>query len=887
MHRGVPPRSRSALSSPTPKIPPPPAMPKVSLEGGPSVPSPPSRKTTAFAYWLAHLQVNRPSVPLLVAALLTVIALAFASRLHIRTGFESLLPEDRPSVKELDRVAAKTAGVSTVFIVLEGHGKAPTASLRKAADALVPELEKVGPPWVGSAESGVHEAYKFLGPRAGLYADLPKLQKLRDDIDARFEYEVGKAAGTRLDEDDDVPPPIDAASLKKSFGLNETELERYPDGYYQSKDGQTVVVAVRSKVLGSDFTAGNAALKRIKAVVERVSPAGFDGAITYGLTGDLVTGIAEYNAINEDLTEVGYTGALLIAGVVFIYYLRFRTLFTMVLNILIGVSWTFGMTQIAIGHLNMATGFLFTIIAGNGINFSIIWMARYLEARRKGAPLADGVRIAHRETWIPTLTAGAAASASYGSLLVTEFRGFRDFGMIGGVGMLLCWTATYLALPSILTVIERFAPLERESKGPIAKLRRMTEGGVGYGKPIAALVMAAPKPVLGVGVVLTLAGIVGTVAYVKSDPMEYDLRNLRTDQSARAAEIRLSKMADDITGYVGSDGMAILVDRPDQVVPLRTALEARRDAAPADLKPFKAVHALQDYVPADQAAKIPLLQRIKDRAVRAHKRGVIKDDDWKAIEKVLPPDELKPFDLAELPAGLARAFTETDGTRGRIVYISPTGMEAVDDAHYLFRWADSYRETKLPDGSVVRGSGRAVIYADMWSAIVDDVPPAVLASLFATVLVVVVAFRGGRASMSVLAALAVGIAWMAGLLVVMKVKLNFLNFIALPITFGIGVDYAVNVVQRYQREGAGGALTAVRETGGAVILCSLTTTLGYLALVRSKNFAVRSLGLAAVIGEVACLLAAVVVLPAALLLLDKALPKGSKSRISMGPPPSQ
>ena len=99
----------------------------------------------------------------------------------------------------------------------------------------------------------------------------------------------------------------------------------------------------------------------------------------------------------------------------------------------------------------------------------------------------------------------------------------------------------------------------------------------------------------------------------------------------------------------------------------------------------------------------------------------------------------------------------------------------------------------------------------------------------------------------------------------MKVKLNFLNFIALPITFGIGVDYAVNIVERYVREGAGGAVTAVRNTGGAVILCSMTTTLGYLALVSSMNEAVRSMGVAAVLGEVSCLLAAVIVLPAGLL----------------------
>ena len=42
-----------------------------------------------------------------------------------------------------------------------------------------------------------------------------------------------------------------------------------------------------------------------------------------------------------------------------------------------------------------------------------------------------------------------------------------------------------------------------------------------------------------------------------------------------------------------------------------------------------------------------------------------------------------------------------------------------------------------------------------------------------------------------------------------------------------------------------------------MILCSLTTTLGYLALARSLNYAVRSLGVAAVLGEVSCLLAAV------------------------------
>jgi predicted RND superfamily exporter protein len=203
------------------------------------------------------------------------------------------------------------------------------------------------------------------------------------------------------------------------------------------------------------------------------------------------------------------------------------------------------------------------------------------------------------------------------------------------------------------------------------------------------------------------------------------------------------------------------------------------------------------------------------------------------------------------------------------VYISPVSNFLVDNAKYLFRWADSYRSTTLSGGKTILGSGRAVIYADMWASVVEDVPKAVLLSFAATVLVVIVAFRTGRSTLAVLGALLVGVAWMLAALVAFDVKLNFLNFVALPITFGIGVDYSVNVVQRYAQEGRGSALLAIRETGGAVILCSLTTTLGYLALVRSANFGVRSLGIAAFIGEVCCLLASVLVLPAVLLLIDR------------------
>ncbi len=102
-------------------------------------------------------------------------------------------------------------------------------------------------------------------------------------------------------------------------------------------------------------------------------------------------------------------------------------------------------------------------------------------------------------------------------------------------------------------------------------------------------------------------------------------------------------------------------------------------------------------------------------------------------------------------------------------------------------------------------------------------------------------------------------------------RLNFLSAVAVPITIGIGVDYPLNVIARVRQElAAGGDVrSALRQTGAAVALCSATTVIGYLVLLGSDTGAIRSFGLAAVLGEVACLLAALLIGPAALVVLRR------------------
>ncbi|HXU74910.1 MAG TPA: MMPL family transporter, partial [Polyangia bacterium] len=154
------------------------------------------------------------------------------------------------------------------------------------------------------------------------------------------------------------------------------------------------------------------------------------------------------------------------------------------------------------------------------------------------------------------------------------------------------------------------------------------------------------------------------------------------------------------------------------------------------------------------------------------------------------------------------------------------------------------------------------IFADMLAAVQTDMPKATALALLLTVAAVAVTFRHGRYSFAVLGSLASGLALLALFLWIAGVRINFFNFIALPITFGIGVDYGINIYLRYRLEGRGRVGRAVRATGGAVALCSLTTVIGYAALLVADNQALRSFGEMAILGEVACLSAAVVGMPA-------------------------
>ena len=565
-------------------------------------------------------------------------------------------------------------------------------------------------------------------------------------------------------------------------------------------------------------------------------------------------------------------------GVVLLYFGGWRALPLMTVPVGVGVALAMGLAGVAFGALNATSAFLGSIIVGNGINYPILQLARYEEERARGRGAAAALDGALAATLRPTALAAFAAAAAYASLALTRFRGFSQFGVIGAAGMVLCWAASMTVLPALIWALDgrRGASVTGSSRPP----RRLN-----FGRPFAQLVATAPLLLVVAGVGLSVLAVAALPRWL-ADPFEYDFEQLRriSDDDAQAADL------DGVFGRALAPSVLLAQSRTEaaearRVVLARAGAQAQAQA-PSPVAKVVTLDELLPGTPDEVARKLALLVEIR-RLLSPANLSLLSDEDQRRAADLRPPANLRSYDERALPPLMRRPFTERDGTLGRIVLIYPPTQEegfSLSNGRDLIRLSDAIRDVPLADGRVLHATGRAVIFAAMLESIAHDGPVATGASFAAVALITCLLLarrRTGQAETAATAAvilgtLALGVLWMLGMAAAFGVKLNVLNFVALPITFGIGVDYAANVYLRYRWQRSSDAQDpavevgddvtprVLRSTGGAVVLNSLTTVLGYGTLLLAHSRALRSFGALAVLGELGCLAAAMLLMPAVL-----------------------
>jgi hypothetical protein len=277
------------------------------------------------------------------------------------------------------------------------------------------------------------------------------------------------------------------------------------------------------------------------------------------------------------------------------------------------------------------------------------------------------------------------------------------------------------------------------------------------------------------------------------------------------------------------------------------------------------VRTLDDVVPGDQEAKIAIAGAIRDDLTPKIRQSLT-DAQRKAVDRLLGNGALRPVGPADLPVTFTTGLRERDGTLGREVLAYPKPSHLLWEGQPLADLVDHLRAAAATRVSPAERPGRVAsslaLSADILDSVRRDGVLASVAAFAGVVGVVLLLLRASPATLLVIGSLLLGVLWLAGAMMALGVKINFANFIAYPITFGIGVDYSVNMASRWNLDGRRSMTDAIRTTGGAVTLCSLTTIIGYSSLLLAQNRALFLFGLLAVMGEIACLSTAVIFLPA-------------------------
>jgi len=764
------------------------------------------------------------------AALIVAASIALAARLRLVTDLAELLPSDDPAVRATQRIQDRLGGVAALQVAIEGPDQG--ANLRFAG-ALADQLAREPATLVDRVAYDVRAERRFFQRVWWLYLERADLELIRD----RLERELRWAKNPLLIDLEDRTPldELDARLRRRA-----RQVDRFPDGYFMSPRGDLVVVMVWPPGTLFREHAGEALFSRVQALVAALrAPPG----VTVRYAGQIHDAIVERAALENDLAWASGLCVVLIGLAVAVFYGRIGAVPVMAAPALCGVAVALGVASLAFGQLNTSTAFLGSIILGNGINAAIIQLARYEEERGAGASLTVALERSVRCTIRATAAASLAAATSYGSLMFTRFRGFSQFGAVGAVGMVAAWLATILVLPALIAGLDR--------RRAVAVRRR----GLAFGVPFAQLAGRAPRTVAALAAAVSIAALAVLVSYLR-DPFEYDLRRLRSVQ--RPADLALALRIEQIFGTLLPT--IVVADRPEQTAEIAATLRRRSDADGGVLGDIVTLDSWLPGTPAQQRDKLAVIAQI--RAV-VHDRSLpLSDDEAARLASWDPPADLAVVTADALPAALVKPFRDTGGALVPLVIAYRAERISYWNGHDLLRLASIARTVELRDGAVVHGAGNAVVFGAMLEAIVRDGPLATILSFAGVALLVVLLARGARGAAVVLAALVTGVLWMTGAAALADVRVNFLNFIALPITFGIGVDYAINIYLRHRLEGPGRIVETLRATGGAVALCSLTTTIGYASLLLADSQALRSFGALAILGEAACLVVAVLVLPA-------------------------
>ena len=828
-------------------------------------------------------------VVFLLASLVVGLAVVASSRLKFDTDILNLLPRESPEVQTLRSALDDFGSIDLLVLGIRVPEGGTIGAYEEFTDRLgrgLSEIEDFAQ--VDYRLGALDELFASFMPHAMLFLD----DQGRTEIEARLTDEAVRQRARELRRLVETPQSLALKQLmtRDPLGMAAVFMDRFTgakaglsldwaSGYFLSKDHQMLLILVEPVEPPQNVDFVKEMMVEVEAVIAGVR-AEWPEIGSVGepepevvLGGRYVIALGDDSLIRRDVTVNMLTSML---GVLILFLFAFRRLGLLLyafVPLATGLILTFGVASVTLGNLSAATSGVAALLIGLGIDFVIVSYGRFVEERKAGRDLENALTQMSGSSGRAVVVGGITSAATFFAFAVTDFTGLRQMGLLTGTGILLCMMAVLLLLPAMLAWSEDRH--RRRDRGV-----RLYLHGLGSSHVIRAS-LRHPR------LVLTLGALVTLVTAVLALRLEFqDSVQAMRPQGNPGVAVR-EEVAERFG--LGFEQMMLLLEGESMAEVLDLASVAADEAAKlvesGVLTGYDTVTSLIPPVAVQQENLEWLAAGRGEQFDSGRIREVF------ASQVVVEGMRIDPFvpglDLFEQALGRDRPLGLEDfrGTpqTARLLdrYLASDG-ESWKAVVYLFPPPKIWRRQPPPQtvamaqrlGPQAQLTGANVVSRFLRERVLED---AVLAAVLGFVVVGILLwldFRSLSATLMSLAPLVMGVIWMLGGMAALGESMNFMNIFVTTMIIGIGVDYGIHMLHRY-RELSGASQGELEgglvETGKAIVLAALSTTVGFGSLSFSHYPGLQSMGKVAILGALSTALVAITVLPAFLVSVRRRL----------------
>lgn len=722
------------------------------------------------------------------------------------------------------------------------------------------------------------------------------LDEKRQGVDLSFIEELVGQIATRLDHP--------AAPYRSPWGglFSVGPTDESSAGYFTSDDQRLLFILAESLSEGGSFTGDRQAIEGVRATVAALKDK--FPAVNVGVTGKPALSNDEMTAAFRDSERATLLAFGLTLGLLVLAFLSVGKPIVMLLVLATSLAWSVGIATLVVGHLSLFSVVFISIVIGIGIDYGIYFLFRYEEELFLGRALGEALETTAARTGPGMLLGAVTAAGTFYVLMLTDFRGVQELGFIAGTAILLAWLAMMTVFPAALALVDRRHAARSTTAIPRAlALERIRV-------PLLERVAWYPRTVLLLAAALTLFSLWGW-RWVQFD---YNLLNLQAEGTESVVWERRILAASGRSGFAALTSARSLdelrrkqeaLTRLDSVSEVDSALllipsdQAEKQKLIADFAPLIAAIRVGRPTPVDLDRLLTALETLKRRLdiagneapegeARQRLRAVsdnldrllgkLRRTDREATDPALTVlqnqvyrDFVRNFQRLQGNLSPRRIGLNDIPDEMRRKFISPNGRFLLQIHPAVDIWdRDGARrfvtELRALDPDV---TGTAIITYEAIRLMERAYLQGTVYAIALVALITALTLRRWRETLLALSPLGLGMVWTVGLMHFFGLEFTLGNVFGLPLILGAAAEFGSNIILRFMEgQDHEGPLVA-RSTVMAVLVNGLTTIVGFGSLMLADHRGIFGLGLLLTIGTATSLVAALVVLPVLLRMVQQ------------------